>query len=164
MPATATRVPRFDPVAVEELERRLREAYLRLQEMDRLRARLADAEGRVTYFQGELDARYRELATLAEMLARGESSRERRGTSWMRLAARLGGALRRWRESLRLRQARRRIRASGLFDARWYMARYPDVAASGMDPLEHFLVFGASEGRLLGPAFAADDSRKGRVR
>ena len=36
---------------------------------------------------------------------------------------------------------------SGFFDADWYRARYPDVAASGVDPMEHFLTWGAADGR-----------------
>lgn len=33
------------------------------------------------------------------------------------------------------------------FDAPWYQSRYPDVAASGMCPLVHFMNYGAKEGR-----------------
>ena len=39
------------------------------------------------------------------------------------------------------------IRESGLFDAEWYRTTYPDVAASGVDPVEHYVRFGAAEGR-----------------
>lgn len=39
------------------------------------------------------------------------------------------------------------------FDADWYLQRYPDVAASGMDPELHFLHHGAAEGRLPNPYF-----------
>ena len=46
-----------------------------------------------------------------------------------------------------------RIEASGLFDARWYLDEYADVAAAGLDPLHHYLQFGAAEGRLPGPDF-----------
>ncbi|WP_237477127.1 class I SAM-dependent methyltransferase [Lichenibacterium dinghuense] len=45
------------------------------------------------------------------------------------------------------------LRASGLFDAGFYLARYPDVAASGMDPAVHYLSVGAAEGRDPGPDF-----------
>ncbi|BBK39272.1 hypothetical protein STAQ_43500 [Allostella sp. ATCC 35155] len=38
-----------------------------------------------------------------------------------------------------------------LVDADWYRARYPDVAAAGIDPLTHYLRFGAREGRLPRP-------------
>ena len=34
-----------------------------------------------------------------------------------------------------------------LLDPAWYQDRYPDVSASGMDPLQHYLQFGAVEGR-----------------
>jgi hypothetical protein len=52
--------------------------------------------------------------------------------------------------ALRGEQLRRRaamLRATGLFDPDWYSARYPDIAASGMDPAVHFLRFGLQEGR-----------------
>jgi len=39
------------------------------------------------------------------------------------------------------------IRQSDLFDAAWYLAQYPDVAALGMDPAEHYLWLGAQLGR-----------------
>lgn len=37
--------------------------------------------------------------------------------------------------------------ANGLFDVAHYLASNPDVAASGLDPLGHFLEWGAREGR-----------------
>ncbi len=36
---------------------------------------------------------------------------------------------------------------SGFFDAPWYLSRYPDVVAAGLDPLRHFMVHGAAEAR-----------------
>ena len=39
------------------------------------------------------------------------------------------------------------ILQSGVFDAAWYLARNPDVAKSGADPLRHFLDTGWCEGR-----------------
>ena len=33
------------------------------------------------------------------------------------------------------------------FDPEWYVRHYPDVAASGMNPADHYLRFGALEGR-----------------
>ena len=44
-----------------------------------------------------------------------------------------------------------------LFDRGWYLLRHPDVAASGIDPFDHFLTSGLAEGRspclLFDPAF-----------
>lgn len=36
-------------------------------------------------------------------------------------------------------------------DADWYKERYPDVAEAGVDPAEHYLVHGRSEGRFPNP-------------
>ena len=49
----------------------------------------------------------------------------------------------------------RTIAESGLFDAAWYRARYPDVAAAEVDPLVHYLKRGAAEGRDPHPLFDA---------
>jgi glycosyltransferase involved in cell wall biosynthesis len=39
------------------------------------------------------------------------------------------------------------VRDSPLFDATWYLGRYPDVAASATEPLKHYLLFGWREKR-----------------
>ncbi|HET6492181.1 MAG TPA: hypothetical protein VFG44_04330, partial [Burkholderiales bacterium] len=49
------------------------------------------------------------------------------------------------------------IRESGLFDQAWYLRRYPDVRKRGFDPLDHYLRYGAKEGRDPGPAFRTRD-------
>lgn len=45
------------------------------------------------------------------------------------------------------------IATTPLFDEPWYQARYPDVAASGFSPREHYVRSGAFEGRNPGPGF-----------
>lgn len=47
----------------------------------------------------------------------------------------------------------RLVERSGLFDRDWYLAAYPDVSASGANPIEHYLLHGAAEGRNPGPGF-----------
>lgn len=61
----------------------------------------------------------------------------------MRLLPRLG---RRWQV--------RALRDCGLFDAAWYLAQNPDVAAAGADPAMHYLLHGAADGRDPGPGFS----------
>ncbi len=39
------------------------------------------------------------------------------------------------------------IKESGFFDAQWYCEQYPDVKTAGIEPAEHYLKFGAIEGR-----------------
>ncbi len=43
--------------------------------------------------------------------------------------------------------AKRRVLKSGLFDAEFYLRKYPDVAAAGLDPLQHFVLNGGREAR-----------------
>jgi glycosyltransferase involved in cell wall biosynthesis len=45
---------------------------------------------------------------------------------------------------------------SGLFDKEWYLKQYPDVAESGMDPITHYVCWGAAEGRDPNPFFDSD--------
>jgi glycosyltransferase involved in cell wall biosynthesis len=45
------------------------------------------------------------------------------------------------------RKRRKRLQARIGFDRNWYLNEYPDVAKSGMDPLKHYLEYGAKEGR-----------------
>jgi GT2 family glycosyltransferase len=54
------------------------------------------------------------------------------------------------------RPARRSVRKNGgavLFDVAWYLGQNPDVAAMGIDPLDHYVKWGAGEGRNPNPLF-----------
>jgi len=72
-----------------------------------------------------------------------------------------------WAATLRLRgrlEQRARVRrglgllsSSALFDADWYVARYPDVAAAGVDPALHFVLIGGGQQRDPGPKFDTQD-------
>jgi hypothetical protein len=46
------------------------------------------------------------------------------------------------------------IAQSSLFDKEWYLRNNPDVAASGIDPIRHYVLCGASEGRDPSPRFS----------
>ena len=48
------------------------------------------------------------------------------------------------------------IRRSGLFDTGWYLERYADVAAAGIDPVLHYVRFGVKEGRDPAPWFSTN--------
>ena len=45
------------------------------------------------------------------------------------------------------------------FDEAWYLEQNPDVAAQGMDPYEHYVIFGRAEGRPPAPPAVSDVSR-----
>ena len=59
----------------------------------------------------------------------------------------------RFSERRREQQIEQAISEAKLFDARFYLERYPDIAAAGVDPLRHFVRDGAAEGRSPHPLF-----------
>jgi len=67
--------------------------------------------------------------------------------------------LRRGALGLRLRQHFRAcsIAMSGAFDSDWYGTHYSDVARSNIDPLLHFVRFGAAEGRDPAPSYSTKE-------
>jgi hypothetical protein len=52
-----------------------------------------------------------------------------------------------------------RLKRSGLFDAEWYRRYNTDVADSGIDPLRHYVQFGAREGRAPNPGLLAPNGK-----
>ena len=87
------------------------------------------------------------------------NSRACRPSRISRALARLGhfvtptGWLAHRRRAKLLSQTKTAIDSSGLFDAAWYLTQYPDVAAAGMNPVTHYITFGANEGRDPTPLF-----------
>ena len=53
------------------------------------------------------------------------------------------------RGSMAIRKAnlKKVLQTKDLFDADWYLAAYPDIAAAGVEPLTHFINHGINEGR-----------------
>ena len=45
------------------------------------------------------------------------------------------------------------IANSGFFDADWYLKKYPEIRNYRATPLDHYVEFGAAEGRAAGPNF-----------
>ena len=100
-------------------------------------------------------------ATLAD--AEATVARYRRSYPWriyIRLTASLS-RLRRVIEHVTGNPAAKRqergialLEQSSLFDRDWYLEAYPDVAASGIDPVRHYLDNGWREGRDPGPGFS----------
>ena len=45
------------------------------------------------------------------------------------------------------------VKRSGIFNEGWYLKTYPDVAEKGVDPIMHYLKFGAAELRNPSPEF-----------
>lgn len=47
----------------------------------------------------------------------------------------------------------RLLSRSPLFDSKWYLSSYPDVQLASVKPVQHYLLWGASEGRNPSPLF-----------
>jgi hypothetical protein len=90
-----------------------------------------------------------ELHGLAEDQMRPESAIKRglQHAYWA-LTGQLSGRL---KSRQNLNERMRIVATSGYFDSRWYLATYPDVAASGRAPVRHFCESGLLEGRRPGP-------------
>lgn len=81
------------------------------------------------------DSQQKQRQAVAQAVAQATFQHVRRTFSFRRkLSALLG-------------KERRIISRSDYFDARYYLAENPDVAVTGMDPIDHYLRFGALEGR-----------------
>ena len=71
---------------------------------------------------------------------------------WGMTPHRMGDRIKKYR----LGKLKRRIQFEVLFDRNWYLKQYPDVANSLEDPLDHYLLYGAREGRDPNPLFDTD--------
>jgi hypothetical protein len=94
-----------------------------------------------------LDAQDRVIASLEADIARFSGR-----FSW-RLAAFTRFCVYRLSRHGLLRPSYARLAASGLFDKKFYLEQNPDVAKAGHNPLLHFLLHGAGEGRDPSPLF-----------
>jgi hypothetical protein len=84
----------------------------------------------------------RKMAGRAKLSAAGFALMQ----SWRALRARSRVLLYNWR-------AAALIAKSDLFDADWYERRNPDVADWGLNPVRHYIAYGAAEGRDPSPKF-----------
>ncbi len=121
-----------------------------IRKVDELGADLDVASGRARQLEDELAGVRREIVSLDESLriATSELAAIKHSLVWRMLSPV-------WRPiaALHLRSSRRLILSSGLFDVAWYVRQNADVAASGQDPVYHYLKHGCSEGRDPNPLF-----------
>lgn len=105
-----------------------------------------------------LTDRFKEIATLTSMLAEREASerQSREELAWLQETASMllcnsttvkGRLMRFLPSAFHLRRQRRLLKRRGLFDEQAYLAANVDVAADGVDPLQHYLKHGLNENR-----------------
>jgi glycosyltransferase involved in cell wall biosynthesis len=154
----------------EELRARQQDLQARNEELrardEELRARGEELRARdeeLTDRDAELRTRDAELGVLNQRLAVLEHERRDLHLAKPTPAARRSDRQGVKRRLLRLRgnPLARRVRwrdvvcleRSGLFEATWYRNTYNDVMSEGVDPLLHYLAYGAREGRQPHPLF-----------
>jgi hypothetical protein len=97
---------------------------------------------------------YETLDAQDKVIAELEADRTRlRGRFSLRLAVFARFCVYRMSRHGLLRPSYARLVASGLFDKKFYLERNPDVAKAGHNPLLHYILHGASEGRDPSPLF-----------
>src|SRR5690606_27527266 len=97
-----------------------------------------------------------ELRTTTDHLARLETDRRSTAEEVSRTIAALlnDSHASIWGERAALKRKMKRMRQSGLFDGKWYLSYYTDVAEAGYDPLYHYVRYGAREGRAPNASLA----------
>lgn len=126
---------------IENLYQEYQQLKTRNQELEQENQHL---KGQLEHKSKELEDRFKELAVLTKMLEerdqvlhryQGQAPQERGPDILQQLG------------NYSPEEVQAIIEASGLFDAAWYLQHNRDVAASGMDPLQHYVHFGAAEHR-----------------
>ena len=74
----------------------------------------------------------------------------------LRLAGNLLRFMKKPLQYYRMRRDTLVVRRSGLFDDAWYLQQYPDLYLTTVDMLQHYMLYGAAEGRNPNPMFDAN--------
>lgn len=131
----------------------------------------AATRSHATALQARLDERFAEIAEMTRLTedlrkqhAAEIAALRRRNAALASVATAEIGILRAW-DGKRRRDAYQQaglpalkdqiatVASDAQFDATWYRATYPDVVETGLAPAEHYVLFGAREGRNPGPHF-----------
>lgn len=117
--------------------------------------RLKDANYRCQNSQNRIAEQSRESAVMTGLLLEAEQARDHRTEmlDWLAKTDTVLSTVPFWWHLMPARWKARRMHGRllhhGLFDAKAYLALYPDVVAARIDPLRHFIQHGMNEGRRL---------------
>lgn len=115
-------------------------------------AELADA---LTAMAQDAAGHREQLHVLMHRISAGETDAENhaRRAEWLKKVNAVMTAYPQWwafmPKKWRQKRQQQRLLRQGLFDANAYLARYPDVLSSGIDPLRHYLIHGMNENRMI---------------
>ena len=130
----------------------------RAAEVQKIQQQLEKSTQDTAHFRQQLEKRQKELNILRADTQRHISHLESL-VQWLRVHAQRHAAVayrdsRSYKKELPKQLAM--LEATPFFDADWYLAQYPDVAKSGINPAEHFIKFGAIDGRHPSSQFSTD--------
>ena len=121
-------------------------------ELEQKNVKLAASRETIHTLEVDLDERNQRIDSFLRSLSWRITSPLRGIKRWLLAPFRL--ATHALRERIVTRKRGKAIANSGLFDERFYLTQYPDVRLSGIPPLEHFLRYGALDGRDPSPHFS----------
>jgi uncharacterized coiled-coil protein SlyX len=145
-------------VQVHQIQEELEHYFLEYQDANR--AALA-RDGKIKDLREQMEGLIAERDKYMSLTAQQEQNIQRlnkqiaelqKSLAW-KITAPLRFVLDPLKERLEIRTQSRLLRSSDLFDERWYLAEYGDVASAGVDPVIHYLRFGAKEARNPSPSF-----------
>lgn len=136
---------------LDELFNEYQQLKQRIAELEQSNAALNE---KLKEQEKSINDRFKELATLTKMVEERDQAlheaQRRIGSVTMPAAATptaSSGAAPAAKPAQQFSEAETQvmIEKSGVFDKQWYLTQYVDVAQSGMDPIEHYVLFGAKE-------------------
>lgn len=135
--------------AQRKQEQLLQEQTLVMEQLHETQEQLVKNTENAHHFKKQADSRQKTINVLKQeqqwMKHQYESI-----TQWLRVSGHRNAAAA-YRYSRPFKRALPKqlamIKESGFFDAQWYCEQYPDVKTAGIQPAEHYLKFGAIEGR-----------------
>ncbi|MBP5980596.1 MAG: hypothetical protein KA748_10350 [Halomonas sp.] len=136
-------------VSRQQLEQESIEKSLIVTQLHETQEQLAKNVENVEHYKGQADNRQKTINVLKQEQQLTCHQYES-VTQWLRVSGhRNAAAAYRYSRPFKraLPQQVATIKQSSFFDAQWYCEQYPDVTTSGIEPAEHYLKFGAIEGR-----------------
>lgn len=134
---------------VEEARRSQNSEHIR--ETKQIQREYLKLERKFKQQRGELASRIHQVERLTSELESIKSSGSWKIGAPVRAVGKALGKVD--RKKNKLRQDKGLLYTSELFDANWYLNTYPDVKEANIDPAEHYLEYGAREGRLPSASF-----------
>ena len=135
------RVARSEVAARDEL------LASRIEQLDRLSTELQSLDELLATQSNLLQSRDETLAKQSELLESLDAIGQARSRRWRSVSQFCSWFLRPTVEHLGYIKTYLQLRRSDLFDADYYLSRYPDVSHSGLNPLMHYVEHGRKEGR-----------------